>query len=121
MYPLQRQPAKPEPGQGRDSALSARVAGAKLGLEKRACGRSTKTLPAGGTNLLLVLLNTVVNKKLVMNTKVSFSSISSPSREITVTHSPSPPQGKWQFGVLPWAGLGCGKTSEIQHDVLNAH
>lgn len=94
MYPLQRQPAKPEPGQGRDSAVSAPGAGARLGLEKRACRRSTKTLPAAGTSLLLVLFNMLVNKKLVVNTEVSFSSITSPSRETTVTHPPSPPQSK---------------------------
>lgn len=94
MYPLQRQPAKQEPGQGRDSALSARGSGARLGLEKHAWRRSTKTLPAAGTSLLLVLLNMVVNKKLVVNTELSFSSIYSPSRETTVTHPPSPPQGK---------------------------
>lgn len=94
MYPLQRQPAKPELGQGRDSALSAHGAGTRLGLVKHACRRSTKTRPAAGTNLLLVLLNMVVNKKLVVNMEVSFSSIYSPSMEITVTNPPSTPQGK---------------------------
>lgn len=95
MYPLQRQPAKPEPGQGRDSAVSAPGAGARLGLEKRACRRSTKTLPAAGTSLLLVLFNMVVNKKLVVNTEVSFSSITSPSRE---TNLPVPPKASDSLG-----------------------
>lgn len=82
--------------------LSAHGAGARLGLEKHACRRSTKTLPAAGTNLLLVLLSMDVNKKLLVNVEASFSSIYSPSRETIVTHPPSsPPRQVIVWGCCP--------------------
>lgn len=91
MYPGQGQPATTEPGQGRDWAFSAR--GARPELEKFTCKRNTKTLPAAGSNL--PLLKMVVNKKLVVNTEVSFSLIFSSSQG----HPPSQSPTKQVWGV----------------------
>ena len=77
---------------GREGTLLSLPVGPEL--TKCASKGNTKTPPAAGTNLLLVLLNMVVNKELVVNGEVSSSSIPSPSRETTVTHPPSLPQGK---------------------------
>lgn len=108
MYPLQRQPAKLEPGQGRDSALTAH--GARPGLEKCTCKRNTKALPAAGTNLLL--LNVVVNKKLVGNKEDSFSFIFSPSQG----HPPSQSPTRQVWGVaLDRMGLGRDLRDTAQH------
>lgn len=108
MYPLQRQPAKLEPGQGRDLALTAR--GARPGLEKCTCKRNTKALPAAGTNLLL--LNMVVNKKLVGNKEDSFSFIFSPSQG----HPPSQSSTRQVWGVaLDRMGLGRDLRDAAQH------
>lgn len=99
MYPLQLQPAKLEPGQGRHWALTA--LGARLGLEKRTCERNTKTLSAAGSNL--PLLNMVLNKKLVVNTEVCFSIIFSPSQGHPPSQSPT--RQVW--------GVALGKTKAV--------
>lgn len=91
MYSVQGQPDTTEPGQGRDWAFTAR--GARPELEKFTCKRNTKTVPAAGSNLLL--LKMVVNKKLVVNTEVSFSFIFSPSQG----HPPSQFPSKQVWGV----------------------
>lgn len=84
-YLLQGQPAKMEPGQGRDWAFTAR--GARPELEKFTCRRNTKNLPAAGSNLLLLTM--VVNKKLVVNTEVSFCFIFSPFQGHPPSQSPT--------------------------------
>lgn len=110
MYPLQKQSAKPEPGQVRDPACFLCGAGTSHGLEKCSCRRSTKTLPAAAANLLLVLLNMVMNKKLTLNTEISFSSTAPPTRPLPgkqLTHTlPVPRKASDSLGYCSeWMGL----------------
>lgn len=98
-YPMQRQLAELEHELGRHSLFSALGAATRLRLAKHSC-RSTKTLPATDTNLLLVLVDIMESKKLVVNMEVSFSSISPFSR----CYPPS--QCHSRQGIVWGVGLG---------------
>lgn len=57
-------------------------------MEKCTCKRNTKTLPAAGSNQLLL---TMVVDKLMVNTEVYFSFIFSPSQGHPLSQSPTRP------------------------------
>lgn len=97
---VQRQPAKPEPGQGKDWALTAH--GARPGLEKCTCKRNTKALPAAGSNLLLFLM--MIDKKLMVNRGLLFLHL------LPFLGSPTlPVPHKASLGYCLGQDQGCGR------------